>query len=280
MNDTDFVNADGTVRSWLGQYAAWQNIGCDSDLIDSSAIMDTFISLASNSRYAYIANIENDIINGDFVTANALIATPPAPLVGSGQYYDSTTGVTIVDDSTNNYIVDNYRMFYSTYINYITGVMTCTDSGNVKYMANLCPSLYGTVVYQSRSLFTAVFNQLRVWNDDSCFVSPDSSACQCGQNGRRGKIKQYNNNDAKNAQKFALLPNPNSGNFTLRQLLTDTKPVDIQIWNAIGQTIYKQQVVFIGKEYKVDIGNMQKGIYMLQLLDANGHSFTYKFAIK
>jgi|GEM_PF-2554856 len=278
MNGIEYVT-DSDARGWIGQYAAWQYANSDSAFVDSSAIIDTFLALAANSRFAYVSNIEDSILVGNYAVANLLISTPTPPLVGNGQWFDPITSVTIVDDSSSDYITNNYTMFYSTYMKYITGSMTCLDSVNLQYMANLCPSIYGTVVYQSRALFTIVFNQLRVWNDDSCNVSPENT-CQCGQNGRKSKIAGNTNTENFAQQRYSLLPNPNNGNFVLKQYITDSKPATIEIWNAIGQTIYYKQIIFINNVYSINIAGIISGVYMLQIMDSSGHTFNFKFVVR
>jgi len=280
-NDTPFANADPQVRAWIGQYAAWQDINIDTALMDSSATMDSFLVLAQNSRYAYLSTLEDSIITGNYTIASAMISSPPPPLVGSGQYFDSVTGVTIVDDSTNNYIINNYFMFYNTYINYINGGMTCVDSANLQYMANLCPQLYGTAVYQSRALYTAVFDELRVWNDDSCFVAPDSAQCQCGgNNGRKARFANNKTSQSNFNQHYILKPNPNNGSFVLQQLVSDINPVSTEIWNEIGQKVFDDQIYFSGNVSNISMTNIVPGLYLLKLTDINGRNFTFKFLVQ
>ena len=236
--------------------------------------------MSAKSRFAYLSNIENSVVEGDFTKATALIGTPVLPLVSNGVYSDSVTGVIIADDSTSDYIVNNYRMFYGVYMKYINGTLTCSDTSNLQYMAGLCPSIYGTVVYQSRALFTAVFGQLRVWNDDSCFFSPDTNYCLCGRNGRSAKIVNNAATQSDEIQQYQLTPNPNSGQFVLKQLTTDIAPVKIEIWNEIGQCIYQHQQVFENSLSDINIEYNLPGLYLLKLVDSRGRLFIIKFVVK
>lgn len=280
LNEIAYIT-DSMARSWIGQFAAYQYIGCDSDMIDSSVIIDSFVAMAGNSRYAYINNIENSITIGDFATASILLATSVPPLVGNGKYIDTITGVVFLDDSSSDYIITNYRMFYNTYINYINNSMSCVDSINLVYMANLCPSLYGTVVYQARSLFTAVFNQLHVWNDDSCFVVPDTNYCVCGRNGNNRFAKnKYSEFVIDSTQQYVLLPNPNNGNFILQQKITDNIPINAEIINEIGQIIFKKQINFNYQIFNINITNINTGIYILKMIDSKGRLFKIKFIVE
>ena len=250
-------------------------------VFDSETVINSFTALATNNRYAYFLKIKNAIIANDFTSASALVALPLPPLVGVGLFLDTITGVQKSNDSNSDYIATNYRMFYSTYINYVNGSMACSDSNNVVYMANLCPSIYGTVVYQSRSLYTAVFNKLQVWNDDNCLITPDTAnACQCGRNGRKAKNATNSIYHEDGERRYQLVPNPNNGQFVIQQSVADTQPITAEIWNNLGQCIYKQPITFADKTYSIDMGNINQGVYLMKLIDSKGRVFTNKFFIR
>ena len=203
----------------------------------------------------------------------------PAPLMGTGRFYDSTTGAMVVDDSSADYIINNYFMFYNTYMNYVNGAMSCTDSNNVRYMAALCPSIYGTAVYQSRALYAAVFDELRTWNDDDCSAATDTGYCVC-KGGARAYKGTTGNANSQTAQRYRLLPNPNSGNFELHQSFQDDGVAAIRILNELGQTVYSGEAVFANASASVNIGTPVPGIYLLLLTDKNGKTFKTKFLIQ
>ena len=131
----------------------------------------------------------------------------------------------------------------------------------------LCPSLYGTAVYQSRALYTAVFNQVRVWSD-SCAISGSGTR---KSNSTSGTVQDDLN------QSYQLLPNPNNGNFSLQQSISDDKPVYATIYNELGQCVFKQQLQFTAQSAQINIKGITTGLYMIQLLDYNGHNYTLKF---
>ena len=83
-----------------------------------------------------------------------------------------------------------------------------------------------------------------------------------------------------NIQKYSLTPNPNDGNFILLQSIFENKPVDIDIFNATGISILKQQMVFENGLCKFNLGNVSPGLYLLQLLDEKGNRFSQKIIIK
>ena len=280
MNAAPFPSADSAIRSWTGQYLAWQNAIGDSILQMNSVVIDSFLSMAQNSRYAYVNNVENTLLNNDSYTYNYLVSNIPAGLVNSGKYFDSTTGAYVVDDSSDDYIVKNCLNFYGVYQNYLTGSLTCLDSNSIAYMANLCPPLYGPVVYQSRALYTAVFDALHVWTD-SCSDLPEGNQCHCGQNGKgaRSGGSSYVASELIQ-QQYWLSPNPNNGNFTIHQLLSDSNPVIVEIWNEVGKRLNQESISFQNNEGFISFKNVTPGFYFLTLVDSEGHSYHIKFIVE
>jgi hypothetical protein len=83
-----------------------------------------------------------------------------------------------------------------------------------------------------------------------------------------------------NNQSYKLYPNPNGGTFTLQQMVSDGEPVQIEAWDAIGQSIYNQQAVFSAQRLQLQLGDMLPGLYMLQLTDSKGLKYSFKFVVE
>ena len=259
-------------RGWMGQYTAWQSVICDSDLVDSSAVMGSFCNLAQGSRYAYLTGLENMLALGDMNGAAQVMATPPS--APQNNAYDNNTGAQITDNQGADNIVDRYLAFYSIYMNYTNGSMTAQDNAELKAIAMECPLKYGSVVYRARSLYTAVFDQLVAWNDDYC-----SDQLNGGNNGQRKG--NTNGTDGSTAgQQYLLSPNPTDGNITLTQLVPDTKPVVAEIWNALGQSVYQSSLDFITGSAQINLNGMASGLYMIRLTDAKNTSYKIKFVVR
>jgi hypothetical protein len=76
-----------------------------------------------------------------------------------------------------------------------------------------------------------------------------------------------------------LYPNPNNGNFILQQMTMDDKPVTAEIWNSVGQSIYKEAIHFDGGKTNLRIINATPGLYLLKLTDSKTQTFILKFVI-
>jgi len=142
-------------------------------------------------------------------------------------------------------------------------------------LANKCPYVDGSVVYQARALYSLIYNDLRMWNDAGCGggtremldrkTSPNPS--------QGGGIGSASN------QQYSLSPNPSNGNITLKQLVPDANPVDAVIMNATGEEVYKNTLQFTGGTSQISIDNMPPGLYLIKLTDNKSQTFTMKFVI-
>ena len=79
------------------------------------------------------------------------------------------------------------------------------------------------------------------------------------------------------SQKYQLFPNPNDGNFIISQLVPDYQPVQGEIWDAIGKSVYKGDLIFNGGIDNLHLVNYAPGLYLLKLYDSNGRIFSFKF---
>lgn len=65
--------------------------------------------------------------------------------------------------------------------------------------------------------------------------------------------------------------------MTLTQLANDPASVSIDISDVVGRSIYSNTASFSNGRYSLDIGNVLPGVYLMQLTDAKGRKFMYKF---
>jgi hypothetical protein len=261
----------------MGQYTIWEALQKDGTLADSSTILTAFSLMANNSRFSLFTKIETAIDTGDIATAQALLDAYGKDDLNNNQV-DTTTGVQMADDTTADNIVINYRQFYQLYINYADSALSGSDSAAIETMAKLCPITNGAVVYKARALYDIVFDTLRFFQsncgDDVVF---DSSAARHGapQLSQGGSIVQVGS-----GEKYTLYPNPNDGTFILHQSVADDNPVQVEVWDAVGRTIFKEEVGFVNSSSYMAIKNVMPGLYLLQVTDNDGKKFKFKFAVE
>jgi len=138
-------------------------------------------------------------------------------------------------------------------------------------------------VYKARALYDIVFDTLRIFvsncsgemmgermahGTDSTDLTPGLS-----KNGEGGIMSVT---DA-SGQKYALFLNPNDGNFILQQAVPDNEPVEVEVCDAVGRTIYKEKLLFSDAMSNIQIGNVASGLYLLHVTDSKGRMFKFKF---
>jgi len=257
-------------NNWIGQFATWQNIVADTTILDSSTVLSVFASLAENSRYAYLTNLDAAVATGDFHDAWTMLGYNIDSMANTS--VDSVSQVRMADNLASDFIVQNYQQFYELYMKYAEHRLHGADSLAIFGLASLCPEINGTVVYQARSLYSAVYNDLSTFNDDSCMDIDSSYSAERHAN---SNTVLTNNGD----QNYILYPNPNDGNLSLQQLITDTKPVSVEISDIVGQSIYKEKLLFNGNSINLQLGTLIPGMYLLELTDNENRSFKFKFVV-
>lgn len=254
--------------NWIAQYALWKMTVFDTAMVDSSAVIQRFQHMADSiGRFRYLTNIETALNDGNLTLANALLSTNIDLMVNTA--YDSATGVRIADDSATDFIVQNYQQFYRLYINYETGTFSTEDSTRLFALAQLCPEVNGTVVYQARALYSGIFNDYSMYNDDSC-MNADSTYIG----------ERHSETGTQNEQEYMLWPNPNNGSISLGQTIPDNKPVKAEIWNEVGMAVYQDELQFSGGRDQLHMMNAAPGLYLLRLTDSKNRVFTLKFVVQ
>jgi hypothetical protein len=78
-------------------------------------------------------------------------------------------------------------------------------------------------------------------------------------------------------QQYELYPNPTHGLISLQQMVADKNSVNAEIWNAIGVSIYKNDILFNNGTNQIRLANISPGLYLMKLTDSDGRRFIFKF---
>ena len=260
-------------QNWIAQFMTYETMKYDTTVADSTGTLDSFYAMANRgSRYQLIDNIAQMVATGEYQNAAQLLTTPLDQYINTDS--DAATGAVLADGAGADEIVYNYFEYYRLLIKYTTDTLNSTDSAEVLSMANECPDIDGNVIFQWRTLYSSVYNDNRLFPDHGCSSSDTSN-----NNGRRAKIAAQNSN-ARFYQNYSILPNPNSGYFSIKQLYPDTNPVSVKVLNTVGQCIYSGAMTFAGEINNLNLQNTTPGLYLLQITDSKGALYNIKFAIE
>lgn len=263
LADTLGYNQDWRSTQWMNQFNLYQEGLADPSLSDSSALFGQFMTSAYPSRFKWLTDVEQALAVEDLATAQNLLNSPVSAM---GMVSIGQQGLVITDIPEADYVVQNYTNYYNLYVKYLLGSMDSNDIASLHAIANLCPPIDGSVVYQARNLYQSITDQWETYND-SCVYSSGSNF----------RIAQ----DYFPQQAYSLFPNPNGGFFYLKQQLRDMEPVHLRIYDLQGRIIYQSTLNFgYRQEVAVQLGVIAPGMYLLQLCDSKGATYTLKTNIR
>jgi hypothetical protein len=129
---------------------------------------------------------------------------------------------------TENSLEDSYQLFYDALIHFEDDAFTETDSINLTNIASGCPTIEGGVVYQSNTLYNAVYNLAEVFTN-VCPEYLDKSQMFTDES-------QIENQTT--SESYRLFPIPNNGEFHLIGKIENG--FKIEIVNLDGKLVYKE----------------------------------------
>jgi hypothetical protein len=252
-------------QEWIAENNVWQMMQHDPTLIDSSVALAQFATMAADSRFKWLGDIEAAIMNGDKSTAATLLSTNIHTYVDTT--IDSATGVIMKDGIGGDNVVNTYVALYNQYLKYMDSTMNGDDSIVVKSLASLCPMSYGNAVYQAQALFRIIFEDDTTQFDGSCETDTAARHSQPAE-------------EIASTQSYKMFPNPNNGNLTLRQSSIDATPVSVTVKDVIGRTMFAKDVQFVSGSVQLQLGNLAAGMYVLQIVDDKQKISNFKFVIQ
>jgi len=189
---------------------------------------------------------------------------------------DAVTGVVMADDTAANEVVHHYKRYYRLLLRLHDSTMNADDSTEVITLANMCPFVDGSVVYNARALYSYIYQDPRMFSDIGCEPEDRSSIAES----RTSKIDSTVNSGVIGDQSYILYPNPSNGYITIQQKVGDNNPVQAEVLNVTGMSVYKGLLHFENGITSLSMYNKVPGLYLLQLTDTKGNQFMLKFVIE
>lgn len=254
--------SDEDRKRWIAQMQLYTAILADSSLRKNSPVLNSFFETASQSRYAWIAQIQNHLSNGKDQDAAILMKYPPVRKESSG----SNSSVVLRDyiGTAGDNIVENYLAYFRLYLNWHSNRFTESDSIELSNLALMCPHRDGNGIYGARSLLRRISNEFVPYGNDECDGLSNSTTT--------GEPDVF-----AEKQKYSLFPNPTSGVLQLQQLLIDKAPVHLSVYNALGELVYSGDKSFTSGRSTLNPGDIAPGVYHLVLQDSQAKVYTLRF---
>jgi hypothetical protein len=155
----------------------------------------------------------------------------------------------------DNDIIQTQNAYNALYLN---GINSTTDLQSLEALADLCPSQYGTAVYQARALLQTITYMYKQYND-SCGTDKINSRFDNEENKQNVSVS--------GGVQAKLFPNPNTGAFTLAYDLKANPKAKVRITDIAGKMVYSSIVDNLNNRKEINTEHLQGGIYFIQLLD-------------
>jgi len=260
-------------KDWIAQMATYQATTTDT-VIDTSVLQAFNAMATTRSRYQGINTIETTLAAANYPAAQSLVSIGLDSMANTDS--DVVTGAVMADGPAANSVVNNYKQYYYLLIKCQTDTLSASDSAGLVALANMCPYVDGSIIYNARALYSFVFNDLSMFADADC----DPNAGSDARHANTDSTTSPSLSTGAGLQQYKLFPNPNDGNLTLIQLIADTQPVNIEVLNATGVSVYNITLSFENAGTQLNIPDKVPGLYLIHLTDSKGRKFMLKFVIE
>jgi hypothetical protein len=273
INQVFFGEFHGT-ENFIAQYDLWNALRAGDTLMeDTTGMLAEFYAMGDSCRFGMLARIDSVLTEtGDTALVRSMIDDPA---LLTPKKVTSASGIEIADSTAANRVIDNYRKYYDLYLKYLGGTLNGDDSLRADSLGNLCVLYNGYAVYDARVLYNLLYEDMKIFTSE-CDTLDGGGSREAWQPFGTEPFEIMAN---KAVQQYNLLPNPNNGNFSIRQLVQDEQPVNAEVWNAIGARVFKGRLEFKAKKAEFRSNNLAPGNYLLKLNDSKGRHYTIKFTV-
>ena len=215
-------------NSYSNKNMVYRMIRRDQSLL-SSPILSNFYIANANSGWGLFATVEDSLNTGNYSHANTLL-----------------NGYTPI-----NGIEQNYKSFYLIYASAMQGSHTSADSLNLIALANSCPLLNGTVVFQARALRNILIQGYENY-EDNC---PNGISVEKLTSVEKGNV----------SKSLLVYPNPSNGKVYISGFAASDKVGTVEVSDITGKVISKQQYPVKSGIIELNL-NLTNGVYFVKCI--------------
>jgi hypothetical protein len=193
--------------------------------------LNAFYNQQSDSTLGVFGEVDSLLLNGSYNTAQ--------------QQNGNSASSTLIEQN-QQLINDALIKQASGNANFSAG-----ELADLTQLANQCPLIYGTSVYQARALLCALSKDQMVFNEN-CEV--DSKSRKAGSKGLE-------------EEQISLYPNPNQGAMMLRYNIRNN--ASLTVYDISGRIMYQSALDKERTSLQIH-ANLAEGIYIYSIVNENG----------
>ncbi len=247
LNSEVGYSIDEEIIQWDKEKRLYEKLRFDSSLVDSSIVLENFMDSTQYNNKGKFGEITNDLKN---IAKERELGSPEALIQSLIDNSDIRNSNIIPEadyeavQKTINEIILN-KVLRNDY------EFTTSQINSIMSIANSCPYIKGTAVFQARSLANYLNGEL--FFDDVQLCSNLSSY-------RIGKPV----NTSKDASVY-ISPNPVSDLLTINFLNDIESNGTLSIINSRGEIVSSQKIDSNTNQQKIDTHPLQNGIYVIRI---------------
>ncbi len=239
--------ANITESKFITKHALHRKLKSEPALMSSNSILQNFYTTDLTTPRAKLSGIEEYLGLGDFTSANAQMAVV----------------------SPTNSIEANYLNFYRIYWNYFNNSYSTYDSLTLINLCVKCPFIEGEVVYQARSLYNMIYEDILIFNDN-CPSEEENSRLFQNSIDNSKLIAQNNWN-------IQLYPNPATNDLYITSS-NNAENLKVRITDVTGKLCADYSITteaFVGS---IKLGLLD-GIYLVTVVNSDNEQIIKKLIV-
>jgi hypothetical protein len=237
------------VEDWTKKISVFRSIKQSPALTISSPVLNNFYNANINSNYNQLTDIELDLSNGDYSSAqNKITSFTP-----------------------QNIFEQNFKLYYQIYTNFaISQNINTTDSTLLAGLASSCSLLNGDAVFLARALFNTYFETIQIW-DDNC---NNSGGQRLAGNETSYQLSANNFNSD-----FVVFPNP-ANNEVFVSNLSGQSVQFIKVYDISGKEVMNIPSPIISSfPYRIPL-QLSPGFYRMEIYTSDNKHIPFKLVVE
>jgi len=223
---------------FIGKNHLYRALRADSTLMATSPVLQNFYASSQTTVRETLASIDDKLSDGNIIS--------------------SQNDVTALNPQNN--IEANYKVFYSSYLNYLNDTLSSTDSTNILSLANGCPTVDGAIVYNARALYNSIYSVVEQFNDN-CTSSAQGS--------RLGNFSGVQKWDADKKPFDAIMyPVPSSGDVNICPLGIIEGNLKVIVLDITGKVVFDKALQITNGLCNFKL-NLNTGTYLVKIINSN-----------
>lgn len=223
---------------FIGKNHLYRALRADSTLMATSPVLQNFYASSQTTVRETLASIDDKLSDGNIIS--------------------SQNDVTALNPQNN--IEANYKVFYSSYLNYLNDTLSSTDSTNILSLANGCPTVDGAIVYNARALYNSIYSVVEQFTDN-CTSSAQGS--------RLGNFSGVQKWDADKKPFDAIMyPVPSSGDVNISPIGIIEGNLKVIVLDITGKVVFDKALQITNGLCNFKL-NLNTGTYLVKIINSD-----------